>query len=124
MTRLIWSRPSSSLRFVAYLERRLEAVPVLVVAAARIGELDTEPGLVSEILRRCRSVALEGLGRRDEALALIEEELSRARKWVPVAGRADLLGAQRRRTSLRHGVPPVPVRHRVGILRRAACRVR
>jgi tetratricopeptide (TPR) repeat protein len=39
----------SSLRFVAYLERRLEALQVLIVAAVRTGELDAGPGLLGEI---------------------------------------------------------------------------
>ena len=45
---LQWSdRPS--LRFVAYLARRLEGAPVLVAATLRSGEPGTDPALLAEI---------------------------------------------------------------------------
>jgi len=50
--------------------------------------------------------------------------IARETWWRATTALMRFLGAYRRRTSLRHRVPPVTVRHRVGIPRRAACRGR
>ncbi len=48
----------ASLRYLAYLERRLEGLPVLVVAAARVGEPGPESELVLGLVEDERTVSI------------------------------------------------------------------
>ena len=54
---LHWS-DRASLRFVAYLARRLDGIPVVVITGLRSGELPAEPSLLDEITNRPGTIAL------------------------------------------------------------------
>ena len=53
---------SASLRFLAYLVRRLDDVPVLVVGTLRTGEAHEEEQLLAELAKEC-------LGERSDGMA-------------------------------------------------------
>jgi tetratricopeptide (TPR) repeat protein len=66
----------ASLRFIAYLERRLEGLGVLVATAARVDDSDTESRLVLDIAHDPAAVAirLSALG-EDAALEMVRDRL-------------------------------------------------
>ena len=49
---------SASLRWLAYLARRLDGVPLLLLMAARDGEPGTDAGLVDRVLDEARATPL------------------------------------------------------------------
>src|SRR5436190_3198945 len=66
----------ASLRFVAYLERRLEGLRVLVAGAARAAEHRTDTGLLAEIASDPAAVTIRPVALTDAAVAqLVRERL-------------------------------------------------
>ena len=72
---LHWCDPAS-LRFIAYLERRLEGLQVLVVTASRMGEPDADTRLIEEIAHDQAAVPLRPQALSDAGVAeLVRERL-------------------------------------------------
>jgi DNA-binding CsgD family transcriptional regulator len=108
---LHWCDPSS-LRFVAYLERRLEGLQVLIVATVRTGELDAEPGLLGEIAGDPAAVPVRPEALSQAAVAeLVRERLGPAEPSFSAAchqatGGNPLLVGELLKTMQTEGVPP------------------
>jgi DNA-binding CsgD family transcriptional regulator len=66
----------ASLRFIGYLERRLEGLRVLVVTAARVDDSEAEPGLVVDIAHDPAAVAIRPSAlSEDGAVELVRDRL-------------------------------------------------
>lgn len=61
----------ASLRFLAYLARRLEGLPLLVAATVRTGETPTDAGLLDEIAHDPQTVAIAPGPLTEQAVALL-----------------------------------------------------
>lgn len=64
---------TASLRFLAYLARRLGAVPVLVVLAVRTGEVDAEQDLLTELAHEASTLAVRPGPLSREAIGRVVE---------------------------------------------------
>ncbi len=68
-----WSDPAS-LRFLSYLARRVEGLPIAVLLARRTGEESSEPGMLGEIATDPRTRRLTPLPLSSEGSALLVRE--------------------------------------------------
>lgn len=122
----------ASLRFIAYLERRLEGLPVLVATAARLDDLDADSRLVLDVAHDPAAVAIR-LSELSEAGAVAmvrdrfgpEAELPFCRACHRATGGNPLLLGELLKTLQAEKIrPDAAMRTRSGRSGRAQCRVR